>query len=86
MIGLAPGRCRVGELEADSGRLCPAANPIALPELEPRTIGKRRIMPSIRSRDIAGSQGPRVRQRKNTLQPLDIGNGVLGVHPSQYRT
>jgi hypothetical protein len=42
------------------------------------------VVPAIRGRDVAGAQWSGIRDRVDALQPLDFGNGPLGVHPSQY--
>jgi hypothetical protein len=44
------------------------------------------IVPAIRSREIAQTQGSGVRERQNSLQPHDFSNGLFNVHPSQYGT
>ena len=44
------------------------------------------VMPAIRSREIAEAQRSRIRHRKHAFQPLDFGNGLFSVHPSQYLT
>jgi len=41
------------------------------------------IVPSIGSRDVRTIQRSRVGHREDALQPLDLGNGLLGVHPPQ---
>jgi hypothetical protein len=61
-----------------------ATDAVPLPEPEPGAVGVHLIVPSIRSRDIASGQWSRVRRREDTLQPLDIGNDLLNVHPCQY--
>jgi hypothetical protein len=63
-----------------------AANPILLPKPKPRTMREHVVVPSIRSRDVACVQRSGIRHRVDALQPLDFGNGPLGVHPSQYLT
>ena len=37
-------------------------------------------MPSIGSGDVAGVHGPGIGDGQQTLQPLDLGNGLLNVH------
>src|SRR5580704_11536547 len=61
-----------------------AANPVLLPKPEPRTMREQVVVPAIRRRNVAGVQRPGIRDRIHALQPLDFGNGPLGVHPSQY--
>src|SRR5580658_6292662 len=61
-----------------------AANPVLLPKPEPRTMREQVVVPAIRRRNVAGVQRPGIRDRVHALQPLDLGNGPLGVHPSQY--
>src|SRR6202044_1734521 len=61
-----------------------AANPVLLPKPEPRTMREQVVVPAIRRRNVAGVQRPGIRDRVHALQPLDFGNGPLGVHPSQY--
>ena len=67
-------------------RLRAAANPVLLPKPEPRAMREHVVVPSIRGRDVACAQRSGVRYRVDALQPLDFGNGPLGVHPSQYLT
>jgi hypothetical protein len=61
-----------------------AADAVLLPEAKPRAMGEQVVVPSICGRDVACVQRPHVRCGVDALQPLDLGNGPLGVHPSQY--
>jgi hypothetical protein len=38
------------------------------------------VVPSIRSREVAAAERSGVRRCEDALQPLDFGNGLLGVH------
>jgi hypothetical protein len=60
--------------------LLSATDAIPLPEPKPRAVCELVIMPSIRSSEIACAQRSRVGHREDALQPLDFGNGLLGVH------
>jgi len=40
------------------------------------------VVPSIRSRKVAGIQRSGIRHREHAFQALDFGNSVLGVHAS----
>lgn len=44
------------------------------------------VVPPIRSREVACAQRSRVGHREDALQSLDIGDSLLGVHPSQCLT
>ena len=44
------------------------------------------VVPLIRSREVARAQRSGVSHREYAFQPLDLGNGLLGIHPSQYLT
>jgi len=44
------------------------------------------VVPSIGSRDVACTQRSGVGHCEDALKALDFGNGLLGVHPSQYLT
>ena len=63
-----------------------AANPVLLPKPKPRATGLPLIMPSICSLKIARAQWSRVGHREDALKALDLGNSLLGIHPSQYLT
>ena len=63
-----------------------AADPIPLPQPEPRAACEHFVVPPIRSREIAQARRSVVRHREDALQPLDFGDGLLDVHPSQYLT
>lgn len=63
-----------------------AAKPILLPKPKPRTMRQQVVMPSIRSRDVARAQRPRIRRRIDALQPLDLGNSPFSIHPSTIST
>jgi hypothetical protein len=81
-------RCLVpGLAHAVLGRLRTATYAITLPQLEPRTVRKLLIVPSIRSREIAGAHRPGIRQGVQTFQALDIGNDPVCCHrpPSSSR-
>jgi hypothetical protein len=57
-----------------------------LPQPEPRAVRQILIMPPIRSREVARAQRSGVGHGEDALQPLDLGNGLFSVHPSQYLT
>lgn len=40
------------------------------------------VVPPIGSREVVWVQRSGVRHTENTFQPLDLGNGLLGVHAS----
>jgi len=40
------------------------------------------VVPSIRSRKVAGIQRSGIRHRKHAFQSLDFGNNVISVHAS----
>lgn len=42
------------------------------------------IVASIGGREVIGAQWSFIGERENTLKPLDFGNGLFRVHPSQY--
>jgi hypothetical protein len=44
------------------------------------------VVPSIRSCEVVPARRPLVRRCEDALKALDFGNGLLGVHPSQYPT
>jgi hypothetical protein len=44
------------------------------------------VVPSIRSGEVPRIQWSGVRDREDALKGLDFGNGLLGIHPSQYPT
>jgi hypothetical protein len=43
-------------------------------------MGEHFVMPSIRSREVACAERPRIRRSEDTLKALDFGNGLLSVH------
>ena len=51
-----------------------------MPKPKPWAMRVHLVVPSIRSREVTWAQRSGVRHRKNALQPLDFGNGLLGVH------
>ena len=63
-----------------------AANPVPLPQPKPRAMRERIVVPSIGSGEVTRAQRSRVGHREDALQPLDFGDGLLGVHPPQYLT
>lgn len=66
-------------------RLRSATNAKMLPEPEPRAVRQFLIVPSIRSRDIAGRERSRVRHREQALQPLNLSNRLVNVHSFDHR-
>ena len=70
--------------QSDHWSLRSAAHAVTLPEAEPRALREQFVVPSIGSRDVACAQRSRVRHGEDALQSLDFGNGLIGVHPSQY--
>lgn len=71
---------RVAKLEGR--RFWSATDPIAKPKPEPWAVGQSFIMPSIRGRNIAGAERPRIRRREQLLQRFDLGNDLFDVHLS----
>jgi len=63
-----------------------AANAVLLPKAKPGAMGEQFVMSSIRGREVARAQRSMVWLREDSLQALDFGNGLLGVHPPQYPT
>jgi hypothetical protein len=63
-----------------------AAKAVLLPEAKPGAMGEQFVMSSIRGREVARAQRSMVWLREDSLQALDFGNGLLGVHPPQYPT
>ncbi len=57
-----------------------------MPKLKPRAMRERMVVPSVRSSEVACAQRSRVGHREDALQPLDFGNALFSVHPSQYLT
>ena len=53
-----------------------------LPELEPRTVSQRFIVPSICSRDVACAEWSNVRSFEHFLKLLDVVNCAFNVHGS----
>jgi len=51
-----------------------------LPHAEPRVRGAELVMASIGGLAVGEREGPRVGQRVNALQKLNVGDGLLGVH------
>jgi len=69
--------------ESEHWRLRSAANPKILPEPKPRAVREHFVVPAIRSREIVRAQRSGVLHGEDALQPLDFGNGLFSVHPSQ---
>ena len=47
-------------------------------------MGEHLIVPPISGLDVPCVQWPGIRCHKDALQPLDLGNDSLNVHPHQY--
>jgi hypothetical protein len=56
------------------------ADSISSPKLKPRTSSQSRIVPAIRSREVARTDGPGIGRGENPLQPLDLGDDLLVIH------
>jgi len=63
-------------------RLSSATDAVALPQAEPWAVGKRFVVPSICSRDVACAEWPDVRSFEHFLQLLDFINNAFNVHQS----
>jgi hypothetical protein len=57
-----------------------AADPVLLPEAEPRAVRKHFVVLSIRGHEVARAQRPTVRLCEDALKALYFGNGLLSVH------
>ena len=66
--------------ELQDGGGGPAADAEILPQAEPGAACQPLIMLAVGSRDIAWSQGPGVRSRKNLVQRFNLGYGLFGIH------
>src|SRR5579862_1219355 len=60
----------------------PATDAISLPKLEPRTVRKQFIVPSIGSCEVARIHRSGIRHGENPLEPFDFGNGLFRIHSS----
>jgi hypothetical protein len=54
--------------------------PVAFPQPEPGIIGELLVVLLIGGNAIRRSEGPRIRQRKDALQGLDLGDDLVYVH------
>ena len=82
----ADDRSRNGALAFDVARaedagLAPAADSISPPKLEPRTVSKHFVVPSIGSQKVGRTKWSGIGQGENTLQVPDFGNSLVGIHP-----
>ncbi len=59
-----------------------AAESVALPQTEPGTLREFFVVPAVRCREIAQVERSGVWDREDAFQQLDVGNGLLGVHPT----
>jgi len=57
-----------------------AANPVLLPQPEPRAVREHFIVLSISSRDVACAEWPNIRRFEHFLKLLDIVNDAFNVH------
>jgi len=70
--------------QLDHRSLRSAANPVVLPELEPRAMRQRFIVPSIRGRDIGFFKRPDIRSFEHLFQLLNFIDYAFNVHRQQY--
>jgi hypothetical protein len=85
-VGVCVYRLAEHLLNALITRSLAAANSIRLPKPKPRAASVQLVVPSIHSREVTRGHRSGVRDVEDALQPLDFGNGLLGVHPSHYLT
>ena len=65
---------------SEYGSIRSTTDAIPLPEPKPRAMSLCLIVPSIRSRDVAGAQRPDVGYGEHLFQLLDFGNGSFKIH------
>lgn len=78
--GKQPEGLGVCVTKAEAGRFGSTTDAIALPEAKPRTMSELFVMSPVCSREIACVHGPGIWRSEDTLEPLDLGNPLLGLH------
>src|SRR5215469_16601867 len=79
----APAGLAIALAQPEFRRLRAATHSVALPELKPGAMCQPLIVSSIGRLEVARPQWPAVRHDEHAFQPLDFGNRLLGIHPSQ---
>ena len=74
------GGLTFNSVQSERGRPRATTDAIPLPQPKPRAMREHFVVSSIRRREVARAQRPRVWLREDSLKPLDFGNNLLGVH------